>query len=89
MASYKLTLAAQDEIDGEADRIDNDDAATRWIDDIHDALETLGRNPGIGHRRADLTSHDVHFWKFRKWAIIYRKDTPITVADSELFLGHG
>jgi plasmid stabilization system protein ParE len=72
-ASYLLTLHAQNDIDLEADAIENEDAAARWVDDLHDALDRLGRTPGLGHTRMDITGHDVLFWTFRKrWAVIYR-----------------
>jgi len=72
-ASYLLTLHAQDDIDLEADAIEDEDAAARWVDDLHDALDRLGRTPGLGHTRTDITGHDVLFWTFRKrWAVIYR-----------------
>ena len=78
--SYSLTLHAQDDIDEVADNIEDVDEADAWVDAIHDALKDLGQSPGLGHRRSDITDHDVLFWSFRKrWAVIYRADTPITV----------
>jgi hypothetical protein len=29
---------------------------------IHDAIEKLAENPGIGHAREDLTDRAVKFW---------------------------
>jgi toxin ParE1/3/4 len=38
---------------------DNIDAADHWIEKLFGAFEALGQNPGIGHRREDLTSFPV------------------------------
>ena len=79
-ASYVLTPHAQEDVDLEVDNIEEEGAALRWIDDIHDALQRLGQTPGLGHARSDITSHDVLFWTFRKrWAVIYLMGSPITV----------
>lgn len=34
---------------------DNPDAADRWIGKLFDAFEALGKMPGMGHVRKDLT----------------------------------
>lgn len=79
-ASYVLTLHAQEDIDTEADKIDDVDAAIRWVDDIHDVLESLGQTQGLGHRRPDITNHDVWFWTFwKRWAVIFQKGAQISV----------
>lgn len=41
---------------------DSVDAADRWIGKLFDALEALGKTPGMGHRRLDLTTHPVLFF---------------------------
>jgi len=41
---------------------DNIDAADRWIGKLFDAFESIARNPGISHRRHDLTEFPVLFW---------------------------
>jgi hypothetical protein len=41
---------------------DSIDAADRWIGKLFDAFEALGRTPGMGHRREDLTAFPVLFW---------------------------
>jgi plasmid stabilization system protein ParE len=72
-ASYDLTLFAQDDIDDAADDIDDAVQAAQWVEAIHDGLEQLGRMSGLGHRRADITSQDVFFWSWHRWAVIYQK----------------
>jgi plasmid stabilization system protein ParE len=48
------------------------EAADRWIEKLFDAFEALGRMPGMGHRREDLTPHQVLFWPVGAYLIIYR-----------------
>jgi len=64
--------------DGDLDEIweyiaqDDVDAADHWIEKLFDACATLARNPGIGHRRTDLTDHPVLFWPVGGYLIVYR-----------------
>jgi toxin ParE1/3/4 len=51
---------------------DNIDAADRWIGKLFDAFESLARNPGMGHKRGDLTSLPVLFWPVAAYLILYR-----------------
>ena len=39
---------------------------------LFDAFEALGRMPGMGHKREDLTSYPVLFWPVGSYTIIYR-----------------
>lgn len=39
---------------------------------IFDACQRIAQNPGIGHRREDLTDKPVLFWPVRSYLIIYR-----------------
>lgn len=50
----------------------NLDAADRWIARLFEAFEVLANNPGIGHKRADLTAYPVLFWPIGAYLIIYR-----------------
>jgi plasmid stabilization system protein ParE len=64
MSEYLLSADADLDLDEiwayiAADEIE---AADRWIAKLFDAFETLARNPGIGHKRTDLTSYPVLFW---------------------------
>ena len=47
-------------------------AADHWIGTLFDAFETIGRSPGIGHKREDLTSYPLLFWTVGAYIIIYR-----------------
>ncbi len=51
---------------------DNIDAADRWIEKLFSAFELLGRTPGIGHMREDLTDLPVLFWPVETYLIVYR-----------------
>ena len=50
------------------------DAAYPWIGKLFDAFDALGRTPGMGHRREDLTSFPVLFWPVGAYLIIYRAE---------------
>jgi antitoxin ParD1/3/4/toxin ParE1/3/4 len=51
---------------------DSIDAADRWDAKLREAFHLLGRNPGVGHVRRDLTDEAVLFWPVGKYLIIYR-----------------
>jgi toxin ParE1/3/4 len=41
---------------------DSPEAADRWIERLFEAFESLGKIPGMGHRREDLTVFPVLFF---------------------------
>ena len=47
-------------------------AADRWIEKLFDAFDALGRMPGMGHRREDLTPYQVVFRPVGAYLIVYR-----------------
>jgi antitoxin ParD1/3/4/toxin ParE1/3/4 len=51
---------------------DSVNAADRWIGKLFDAFESLACNPGIGHKRKDLTDCPVLFWPVAAYLILYR-----------------
>jgi plasmid stabilization system protein ParE len=53
---------------------DSIDAADRWIGKLFDAFEALSQNPGIGHKREDLTAYPVLFWPVGSYLVIYRAE---------------
>jgi plasmid stabilization system protein ParE len=65
---------AELDLDGSWEYIaaDSIDAADRWIDRLFEAFEAIGKNPGIGHRRDDLTAYPVLFWPVGAYLIVYR-----------------
>lgn len=59
---------------------DNVAAADRVIGDVFEALRTLGDSPHIGHRRPDLTSKPVRFFRVRDFLVAYAPDeTPVWI----------
>jgi plasmid stabilization system protein ParE len=52
--------------------LDNIRTADRWIGKLFDAFEALARNPGMGHKREDLTAYPVLFWPVGAYLILYR-----------------
>jgi plasmid stabilization system protein ParE len=77
VSDYILGVGADSDLDEiweyiAADRID---AADRWIAKLFDAFEALGKTPGMGHRREDLTAYPVLFWPVGAYLVIYRAET--------------
>lgn len=59
---------------------DNVVAADALEVDIRDAAEHLVRLPSLGHRRRDLTTHDLWFLTVRKnYLIVYRQRQPLEI----------
>jgi plasmid stabilization system protein ParE len=50
---------------------DNPAAADRVTSDIFAALDNLAASPGMGHRRPDLTSRPLRFWRVHHYLIAY------------------
>lgn len=78
MNAYVLSEDAALDLDDIWDYIaqDNIDAADRWIDKLFDAFEAVGRSPGIGHKREDLTGYPVLFFPVGAYLIVYRAISP-------------
>jgi plasmid stabilization system protein ParE len=76
MTAFRLSPeAAQDLIEiYEYIAQDNVGAAERVRIELLEALRGLAAMPGKGHRREDLTSHQVLFWPVRSYQVIYRTE---------------
>ncbi len=76
MSSYVLSCDASLDLDDIWEYIAKDDlnAADRWIQRLFDAFEALGKIPGMGHKREDLTRYPVLFWPVGSYIVIYRAD---------------
>ena len=74
MKEYVLGTCAELDLDEIWEYIahDNINAADRWIGKLFDAFEAIARNPGIGHKRQDLTDYSVLFWPVGAYLILYR-----------------
>jgi len=72
--SYLLTADAENDIDNIKYHLLEQGGprlARRVMDKIEDALAFLGRRPGAGHNRNDLTAKPVKFWQVFSYSIIY------------------
>ena len=76
MSRYFLGRESEQDIDALWEYIAKDSvqAADRLIAELFDAFESLARNPGIGHKREDLTKLPVLFWPVGNFLIIYRAE---------------
>jgi plasmid stabilization system protein ParE len=74
MKEYVLSTDAELDLDENWEYIaqDNIRAADRWIGKLFDAFDALARNPGMGHKRKDLTDYSVLFWPVEAYLILYR-----------------
>jgi plasmid stabilization system protein ParE len=74
MRKYVLSAGADGDLEEIWEHIAQDslDAADRWIEKLFEAFAVLARNPGIGHKRPDLTDHAVLFWPVDAYLIVYR-----------------
>ena len=66
MTGYVLSADADLDLDEIWEYI----AADRWIRKLFDAFEALGRIPGMGHKREDLTAYPVLFWPVGSYLVI-------------------
>jgi plasmid stabilization system protein ParE len=79
---YILSEDADRDLDEIWDYIAEDsiDAADRWIGRLFDAFDAIGKTPGMGHKREDLTAYAVLFWSVGAYLVIYRaKSRPIEI----------
>ncbi len=78
MSAYVLSEDAFLDLDDIWEYIakDNIDAADRWIGNLFDSFEAIGRSPGIGHKREDLTTCTVLFFSVGAYVIVYRAVHP-------------
>lgn len=75
MMSYQLTPSAETDVEGIWDYLANDsiEIADRVVGSIKSAFDLIGRNPGVGHVRRDLTAQLVLFWPVGSYLVIYRE----------------
>jgi plasmid stabilization system protein ParE len=74
MKEYVLSTGAELDLDElwEYIALDNIRAADRWIEKLFDAFDALVKNPGMGHKREDLTAYPILFWPVGAYLILYR-----------------
>jgi plasmid stabilization system protein ParE len=78
MSAYILSEDADLDLDDIWEYVaqDNIDAADRWISKMFDVFEAIGRSPGIGHKREDLTNYPVLFFPVGAYLVVYRAIRP-------------
>ena len=74
MSECVLSTSAEMDLDEiwEYIALDNIRAADRWVAKLFEAFEALAQNPGMGHKREDLTAHPILFWPVGAYLILYR-----------------
>jgi antitoxin ParD1/3/4/toxin ParE1/3/4 len=74
VSNYLLGIAAEQDLGDIWEYIaqDNIESADRWVGKLFDAFEMIARNPGIGHKRQDLTAHPILFWPVGAYLVLYR-----------------
>lgn len=82
MSDFKLTpLARQDLLEIQSHfRAVSERLADHVVDQLIAMMQDLAENPGMGHRRDDLTPRDLRFQAVFRYLIVYRDDhDPITI----------
>jgi len=49
--------------------------ADRIVTELHEAMEKLAENPGIGHLRSDLADEPLRFWRIHQYLVLYRPES--------------
>jgi plasmid stabilization system protein ParE len=77
MKRFILTPRARQDVNDIWDYIANDniEAADRVIDALDNAMIKLAKNPGMGHRRDELTDKRHRFLLVYSYLIVYRHET--------------
>ena len=77
MKRFILTSRAKQDLNDIWDYIANDniEAANRVLDALDNAMIKLAKNPGIGHRRDELTDKRHRFLLVYSYLIVYRHET--------------
>ncbi len=78
MKRFILTPRARQDVHDIWDYIANDniEAADRVIDALDNAMIKLAKNPGMGHRRDELTDKRHRFLLVYSYLIVYRHESP-------------
>ena len=81
MKKFRLTAEAAADLTEVFDYIAEDsiDVAQRVAAEIYDEMKKLARNPALGHKRPDLTSRELLFWRVYSYLVIYQPTTPVNI----------
>jgi plasmid stabilization system protein ParE len=80
MTLYEVSAEAQDDLFGIWSHIAEDsvELANRIDSEFHALFASLGRMPGQGHIRKDLTTRPVRFFPLYSYLVIYQPDVKPT-----------
>lgn len=82
LSPYEISAEAQDDLFEIWRRIAGDsvDLADRIENDFYELFASLGRMPGQGHTRKDLTHKPVRFFPLHSFLVVYQPDVrPIRI----------
>ena len=83
MAEYRLTSRALRDLTAIVTYLTEEATsaiALRTEDKLFALFASLAKNPGIGHRRSDITPRNVRFHPMRPYMVIYEPDiSPILI----------
>ncbi|MGA2186491.1 MAG: type II toxin-antitoxin system RelE/ParE family toxin [Bryobacteraceae bacterium] len=76
MDSYQVSAEAQNDLFEIWRRIAEDsiELADRIEGEFHELFSSIGRMPGHGHRRKDLTARSVLFFPMYSFLVVYQPD---------------
>ena len=82
MKSYFLSSLAYQDLDEIVSHYAplNPNVASKLLESVYQAMDTLANNPMMGHLKQDITSMPVRFWTFQwHYLIVYTCDDPIEI----------
>ncbi len=81
MNRFELARRALGDLQGVWEYVSEEsfDAADRLLEDFYRTFGQLAEMPGMGHKRADLTTRNVLFWPVHSYLIIYKASSPLRI----------
>ena len=78
-AKYRISRPARRDLDEIWDEIfihsQSTDVADKVLRKFFETFDLLGDQPGIGHRREDLTDRNLKFWTLYQYLVAYVPDS--------------
>lgn len=74
MNSIHFSFLARDDLISicEFIALESPQGAKKFLEKIHKDMKRLSNFPEIGHKRSDLTTKDVRFWRIYNYLIVYK-----------------
>ena len=81
MKKFELARRALNDLQQIWDIVSEDsfDAADRLLEEFYRTFQQVAEEPGIGHKRQDLTEREVLFWRLHSYLIVYRSSDPLRI----------